>query len=258
MESVDPFGLGVLALSFLCAAAFFAGFIDSIAGGGGLVSLPATLLVGIPPHLALGTGKFMAAIGSSAAFVTYARNQAVSWRIIGLGVFFSLAGSAAGTRATLAMDNAVLGKIILFLLPAAAVLTLMPVRDTVRGKKLSRPAFYGLTPLVCTAIGFYDGFFGPGTGSFMLLALHTLLGLPLVVASGTAKGFNLASNISSLVVFIVSGNVLYQAAVPMAAANMTGNILGSRLALRGGPGVIRRMLLLSLTLLFVTLLWRYS
>lgn len=254
---IDPLNLGLLALCFLSAAAFFAGLIDSVAGGGGLLSLPATLLVGLPPHLALGTGKFMAAIGTTASFATYARNKAVVWRVAAIGALFSLVGSVAGTETALRVDNAMLGKVILFLLPLAALLTFMPVRKGVREKAVSPLALYGATPLICTAIGFYDGFFGPGTGSFMLLSLHFTLGLNLITASATAKAFNLASNLSSLVVFLISGKVYWFAAVPMAAANMLGNIVGSRLALRGGPALIRKMLLFSLALLFATLIWRY-
>jgi hypothetical protein len=254
---IAPAELGILALCFLMTAAFFAGLIDSVAGGGGLLSVPATLLVGLPPHLALGTNKFMAAVGTTASFITFAKNKAVVWRIAAIGVFFSFAGSVAGTQTALRIDNAVLGKVILVLLPVAALLTFMPVRKGAREKPLTPLALYVFTPLICTAIGFYDGFFGPGTGSFMLLSLHFILGLNLIAASGTTKAFNLVSNVSSLVVFLLNGKVFWFAALPMAAANMAGNIFGSRLALRQGPALIRKMLLFSLVLLFATLVWRY-
>lgn len=258
MEVLDPLHVGILGLFFLAAAAFFTGLIDSIAGGGGLISLPATLLMGVPPQLALGTGKFMAAMGTTASFITYARNGAVAWRFAAMGVFFSLTGSVMGSQAVLVIDNAVLGKIILCLLPVAALLTFMPIRKREDGKQTGKLSLYVITPLLCGSIGFYDGFFGPGTGSFILLGLHCLLGLGLVAASGTAKAFNLASNVSSLIVFILNGKVYYFIAVPMALANVAGSIVGSRLALRRGPVIIRRMLLVSLGLLFVSLIWRYA
>lgn len=257
MEGLDFTSLGLLPVIFLAAAAFLAGCIDSVAGGGGLVSLPATLLVGVPPHLALGTGKFMASFGTAASFLTYAKNGAMVWRIVGIGVAFSFGGSIAGAKTALLVDSAMLGKVILALLPVAALLTFLPVRKGAGEKKTSALVFYAATPLLCVVIGFYDGFFGPGTGSFMLLGLHVVLGLNLVAASGTAKAFNLASNVSGLAVFIASGAVYYPAAIPMAAANMAGNILGSRMALRRGQALVRRMLLFSLGMLFVTLLWRY-
>ena len=254
---ITSFELGLLALCFLVVAAFFAGLIDSVAGGGGLLAVPALLLVGLPPHMALGSNKFMGTVGTAAAFITYAKNGAVVWRVAAIGVFFSFVGSAAGTETALRIDNAVLGSVILAMLPVAALLTFMPIRKNVQEKPLNPLALYVFTPLVCTAIGFYDGFFGPGTGSFLLLALHFVLGMGLVAASGTAKAFNLASNVSSLTVFLLSSKVFWLAALPMAAANMAGNILGSRLALRKGPALIRKMLLISLALLFATLVWRY-
>lgn len=256
MES-EIISLGLPALLFLMAAAFCAGFIDSMAGGGGLISLPATLVAGIPPHLALGTGKFMASVGTSFAFLTYARNRAIVWKIAAIGVAFAMAGSAAGSKTTLYLSGDILGKVLIFLLPVAAAITFLPIRRTEREEAQSPLALYLVTPLICTTIGFYDGFFGPGTGSFLLLSLHFFLGLNLVKASGTTKVFNLASNVGSLVVFLISGKVLFIAAIPMALANMAGNILGSRLAVKRGPAIIRKMLLVSLSMLFATLVWRY-
>ena len=258
MDAFDPLHIGLLGLCFLAAAAFFAGLIDSVAGGGGLISLPATLLAGVPPQMALGTGKFMASMGTAASFLTYARSGVVAWRVAAVGAGFSLIGSILGSRTVLFIDNAVLGKVILVLLPLAALLTFMPIRSPREGKSVGTFALYAVTPLLCACIGFYDGFFGPGTGSFMLLGLHCLLGLGLVTSSATAKAFNLASNVSSLIVFIVSGKIYYFAALPMALANVAGNIVGSRLALRKGPTVIRRMLFVSLGLLFISLVWRYT
>ncbi len=249
--------LGLPILLFLMAAAFFAGLIDSMAGGGGLISIPALMVAGIPPHLALGTNKFMSSTGTSVAFFTYARNKMVVWRVAGIGIAFSLAGSALGAKTALHLNNEVLGKVILFLLPVAALLTFMPPRRHNPRENMDSACLYLLTPLVCLGIGFYDGFFGPGTGSFMLMALNMALGLGLVQASGTAKAFNLASNLSSLAVFLLSGKVLFMAALPMAGANIAGNFIGARLALRYGAALIRKALLLSLALLFATLLWRY-
>lgn len=256
MES-EIISLGLPALLFLMASAFFAGFIDSMAGGGGLISLPATLLAGIPPQLALGTNKFMASAGTTFAFITYARNNMIVWRVAAIGLFFSLAGSAAGSKTALYLSNEALGKVLIFMLPLAALLTFMPVGRARQADTPGAAALYIATPLVCAAIGFYDGFFGPGTGTLMLLSLHFFLGLDLVKASGTTKVFNLASNVSSLVVFLINGKVLFLAALPMAAANVAGNILGSRLAIKRGSGLIRKVLLLSLALLFATLVWRY-
>lgn len=257
MELADPFSLGLIAIGIVTVASFFAGFVDSVAGGGGLISLPAMLLAGVPPHLALGTGKFMSSLGTMASFYTYARRGIIVWRVAAIGVPFAFFGSMLGAKTALLVDNAVLGKVILFLLPVAALLTFLPVRKGSQKKDAGRLALYVLTPISCAATGFYDGFFGPGAGSFMLLSLHLVVGLNLITASGTAKTFNLASNVSSLVIFLVSGKIYYAAGIPMALANIAGNILGSRMAIKGGPTVIRRMLLVSLALLFISLIWRY-
>ncbi len=257
MEVFDPANLSFGILLFLTAAGFFAGFIDSVAGGGGLISLPAVLVAGLPPQTALATSKFMATWGTAASVWTYARNKVILWKVGLIGSLFSLAGSALGAETALLVDNAVLGKVILILLPIAALITFFPVRKNTAQQEPGNAALYLITPLVCLAVGFYDGFFGPGTGSFMLISLHIFLGIGLIQASGTAKVFNLASNISGLIVFLLHGKVLFLAAIPMAAANILGNVAGCRLALRGGPAVVRRMLLVSLGLLFATLIWRY-
>ncbi len=257
MEFLDLLPVSLLSLAFLVGMAFTAGFVDSIAGGGGLIALPATLLVGIPPHACLGTNKFMSSFGTTAACINYARSGAVVWRVVLIGIGFSLLGASLGAKAVLFIDNSILGKVMLVLLPIAAASTFMPIRKELAGREIPPLLLYICTPLVCLAIGFYDGFFGPGTGSFLLLGLHFALGMNLVAASATAKPFNLASNVASMVVFIVNGQVLYLVAIPMAVANIAGNILGSRMALKKGSGVVRKMLIVSLALLFATLVWRY-
>ena len=247
----------LLTVSLLCIVTFIAGLIDSIAGGGGLLRLPALLIAGVSPQQALGTNKFTGAIGTGAAMLNFARKGLILWKLAFIGIPCALLGSAAGSKCILAFDPQTAGKILIALLPVAAMITLIPRRSKSCKDSFTSKDVYLLTPLICFSVGFYDGFFGPGTGSFMLLGLHCLLGLGLVTSSATAKAFNLASNVSSLVVFIVSGKVYYFAALPMALANVAGNIVGSRLALRKGPTVIRRMLFVSLGLLFISLAWRY-
>ena len=254
IENISP-----LIFGFLLFAAFAAGFIDSIAGGGGLVSLPAALLAGLPPHAAMGTTKLMSTLGTTVSLWLYAKSKMMDWGIAAKGMGFSLAGSVVGTLLALAVAPDTLGKIILFLLPVAAAICFYPHKNR---KKATAPKNSGgvglvLTGLVCGLIGMYDGFFGPGTGTFLILGLHFVLGLDLVRASGTAKTFNLASNSASMVTMACNGQVIYALALPMALANIGGNIIGSRLALSKGAGVVRKVLYVSLTLLFLTLLHRY-
>ncbi|MDO5538237.1 MAG: TSUP family transporter [Desulfovibrionaceae bacterium] len=248
--------LGILALCSL--AAFVAGFIDSIAGGGGLITIPALLLAGVPPHYALGTNKVQACVGTTVSLAMFASGHLVLWRLALLGLPFSLAGSAMGSSLALYLDSAVLGKILLGLLPFAMCMTLLPKRkEDVPALPLEGARFWTATPLISTCIGCYDGFFGPGTGTFFILAFHWVLRQGLVQASATTKVLNLASNFSAMVVFIWNGKVLWPLAACMLAASVAGNWLGSRTAMRIGARAVRFFLTISLALLMATLVWRY-
>lgn len=241
------------------AATFIAGVVDSIAGGGGLITMPAMLLMGVPPHVTLGTGKFATSLGTGLALFNFARSNLVLWRIAGLGVVFSLLGAYGGSLAALYLDSAVLGKVLVALLPVGMAITLIPKKEQ-PGKadmNISGLAFWVFVPLVSLAVGAYDGFFGPGAGSFFILAFHWVLRMGLIEASATSKVFNLASNVGSLIAFLVGGKVWFALALPMAAASMAGNWVGSRMAIRAGAAMVRKFLAVSMTLLLVTLIWRY-
>ncbi|MBQ9407101.1 MAG: TSUP family transporter [Desulfovibrio sp.] len=253
--------LGIYA--FGIAAAFVGGFIDSIAGGGGLVTMPALLLSGVPPHMALGCNKVSACLGTLTALGNFARSGLVHWRVAMTGVAFALLGSWAGSQLALHLNPDILGKILVVLLPVGMCAVLLP-------HKAQRPSLPAVAPLaftgvrfwipvalVCLLIGSYDGFFGPGTGSFLILALHWALRMGLMEASATAKVLNLASNFSGTLVFICGGVVFWPLALSMAAACCLGNWLGSRMAIRIGPTVVRRFLTVSLSLLLLTLVWQH-
>lgn len=245
-------------IAFCTTASFVAGIIDSIAGGGGLITLPAILISGVPPHFALGTNKFAATIGTSVAVANFARSHLVQWRMALWGLGFTLAGSWAGAMLTQQFDSAQLGKILVLLLPFAMLTILLPMKDS--GKNQSLPCdwrFWILLPATCFVLGAYDGFFGPGTGSFLILAFYWMLGTGLLAASATAKVINLASNIGAFFVFLWNGQILWPLAFAMAAGSMLGNWLGSRLAIKIGPALVRKILLLSLLILLATLIWRY-
>ncbi|MBC9785186.1 TSUP family transporter [Heliobacterium chlorum] len=241
----------------LSAVSFVAGFIDSIAGGGGLLLLPALLFTGLPPQTVLGTNKFASTFGTSFALVNFVRSKKVDWRIVAVGIAFTLLGAFLGTKAILYFPNDQVGRIIVFLLPFAMAITLIPRKVRSEQKELTTQELWKKVPLICFTIGFYDGFLGPGTGSFLIMAFYIWLGLDLVMASGTAKVFNLGSNIGALVVFLMEGKVLYLLGLPMALANIAGNLLGSTLAIRKGTNLVRAFLMTSFGLLFITLVWKY-
>lgn len=258
------------------AAALAGGFIDAIAGGGGLLTMPAMLLTGVPPHLALGTGKISASLGTGVAVCAFASSRLVLWRLALAGLAFSLLGSWIGSLLALQVSAEVLGKVLVGLLPVGILITLAPKRERQPARTAasdpapsraglaahsraaeSGPRFWLLTPLVCLGIGIYDGFFGPGTGSFLILALHWILRVGLIEASATAKVLNLGSNVGASAAFIWHGTVFWPLALIMTAFSMLGNWLGSRTAIRVGPAAVRRFLGASLALLLITLIWRF-
>lgn len=248
----------LLTIGICTAASFMAGLVDSISGGGGLIVMPALLLSGVPPHATMGTSKFASCLGTTTALLNYARRGYVLWRIAPVGIAFSLFGAWCGSVLALHLDSAVLGKVMVAMLPLGMLLTLMPKREQkIASGPLSSGRFWSCAALASFVVGAYDGFFGPGAGSFFILAFHWILRLGLIEASAAAKVLNLASNLGALIAFLWAGQVLFALALPMAAASMCGNWLGSRLAIRVGASLVRRFLLISMALLLISLTWRY-
>ena len=242
---------------FCTCAAFVAGFIDSIAGGGGLITIPALLLSGLPPQLALGTNKVGCCLGTGVAMLNFARSHLILWRLALLGVGFSLAGAAIGTELALYIPPDLLGKVLVVLLPFAMLATLMPKKEQEKPQLTTGRRYWILAPLCFLIVGIYDGFFGPGTGSFLILALHWVLRISLIEASATSKVMNFASNLGAMILVIWNGAVIWSIGLPMMAANIAGNWLGSRLAIKVGTEAVRRFLWVSLSLLLATLVWRF-
>jgi uncharacterized protein len=241
----------------LSAVSFVAGFIDSIAGGGGLLTLPSLMLAGVPPQIALGTNKFTATLGTGVAVGYFVYARKVVWKVVLTGVLFTFMGSYSGSRAILAINPDVAGKLLVFLLPLAAALLFLPRNKLNLSESIGKKQLFLYTPLVCLLIGFYDGFFGPGTGTFLTISLFFFLRLNLLAATATAKVFNLASNVSALFAFVMAAKVLYAVAIPMAAANMAGNFIGSRLAIKKGQQIIKYFLMGALVLLTISLAIKY-
>jgi uncharacterized membrane protein YfcA len=249
------FEIGVIV--FLSIAFFVAGFIDSIAGGGGLITLPALLFAGIPPQLALGTNKLASSLGTGTAVLNFMLNKKMLLKVIAIGIIFSISGSFVGSKTILLLDTYLVGKIIIILLPIGIIATLIPRKGETNDNKLTKLDYWLKIPVICLVIGFYDGFFGPGTGSFLTLGFFFFTRMKLVQATANAKVFNLMSNIGSLVAFLLAGKVLFMISIPLALANMTGNYFGSRLAIKKGEGIIRIFLIIAFVLLLGSLIWKY-
>ncbi len=224
---------------------FMGGFVDSIAGGGGIITLPAYFAFGIPPHLALGTNKFSGFFGTLFASVKYIRHNAVDIRIALIATISSVAGAAPGSEIASVTDESVINLTILIITPAVLLFFLfkdyiIPVKPADRIKKYPTIAIYPVC--IGFTIGMYDGFFGPGTGTFMTIAFNTLLGLELIVASGTARLCNLGSNFGSMIIFMANNKILFPLAIFTAASGIAGNILGSSVALKKGEKVIKPLI----------------
>jgi len=230
---------------------FLAGLIDSIAGGGGLISLPAYVAAGLPMHAALATNKFSSACGTVFSTANYLRAKVIDLPVAALSAAFALLGSWLGTSTVLLISSDFLRYLLVFLIPVIAVITLF--RKELGRQNRSHLLKLGfrllLGSLAGLVIGFYDGFFGPGTGTFLILVYAALMHYDFMVANGNTKVVNLASNLAALTTFLVAGKVYFPLAIPAAVCGIAGNILGSRLVVRNGNKLIRPIFILALVLL---------
>ena len=231
---------------------FLAALIDAIAGGGGLISLPAYTLAGLNYDFASGNNKFSSTFGGLMATVRYWRSGKLMPGPALAAALLALPGSWLGTRTAMILGTRVMQIFMLFAIPAVGILVILNKTE----KKTSRPVLprhYPLCGLIGLVIGFYDGFFGPGTGTFLILLFMHLLGMDMVTASATAKPVNLFSNIASLVTRIAAGNVVYALALPAMCCSILGGWIGAKLALTRGARLIRYVMLGVLALLTVTM-----
>lgn len=246
--------VGLETLAFLLVAAFFAGFVDSIAGGGGLITLPALLLGGATPLQALSTNKVQGMFGAGAAALTYARG-----------------GHVDLTRqllpASLSFLAAVCGALLISVLPSQFIRWFLPILligvavffwrntsldDSDRHQRISSGAFIWV---VVPLIGAYDGFLGPGTGSFFMLAFVTLMGRGILKATAHTKLLNFASNVGGLVGFMMVASPWWITGLAMGGAQILGARIGAGLALRRGASVIKPLLVLTTSAMAAKLIW---
>jgi uncharacterized membrane protein YfcA len=239
--------------SFLivCPLVFLAGFVDSIAGGGGLISLPAYLIAGVPMHFALGTNKLSSTMGAITASVRYYKNGFVDLFLCVPSIAAALAGSALGTSLTLLVNERYLQWLLLIVLPVTAFYVMCNKEFREKGTPFSRSKTALIAAFVSLVIGAYDGFFGPGTGTFLILLYTGLARINARTATGNAKLVNLASNLSALVVFLLHGRALLLLGLCAGAFSIAGSYLGSGLVIRRGAGVLRIFILGVLALLLI-------
>ena len=249
-------------LLIVCPLVFLAGFIDSVAGGGGIISIPAYMLAGLPAQFAAGTNKITSGCGAVISSIKYVRSGKFRFRPVLFAVIGALAGSAAGASLAAALPEAVFKTILLIALPAVAIFLALR-RDF--GKEKSpeaeeEPAMpqkkSDLISLgIGLALGCYDGLVGPGTGTFMIMAFTAFLSMDLVTAAGCSRITNLTANAAAAVIWIINGFVVWRLVLPVALCSIAGNSFGARYAIRGGSKRVRVMIFVVLGLLFVKMLY---
>ncbi len=227
----------------LCVAAFVAGVVDAIAGGGGLITLPALLAAGLPVNVAIATNKGQSTFGPASALVRFARAGAVDKHRAAVTFPLGLLGALGGAGVVLRVSPRALKPVVLGLL--ALVALVLALRRDLGVRPLAPPprGAFILAGVIALSVGFYDGFFGPGTGTFLIMAFVSWLHDPMARASANAKVVNLASNLAALTLFALHGTVLWQVALPMAGAQALGSFTGAGLAIHRGDRFVRGVVL---------------
>lgn len=240
---------------FLACAAFIAGFIDSIAGGGGLITIPALLLTGLPPVDALGTNKLQGLFGSASATISYAQKGHVDLRKQLPSAVLALIGGAAGAALATVIPGEWFRAVMPVLLVAIALyFAFKPNMTDIDQTQRVTPFVFGLT--IPPLIGFYDGVFGPGTGSFFMIAFVALAGYGVLKATAHTKLLNFASNVGGFAVFAFAGAILWKTGLLMGACQFAGARLGSALAMRQGAKLIKPLLVIVCVAMAIRLMWQ--
>lgn len=246
-----PVGLTARMVIIVVIGVFLASFVDGIAGGGGIISVPTYFLAGLPAHLALGTNKLSSGLGTAVSTARFIKNGYVNWKLGIPSIILALIGAHLGTRLQLAIDERYLKWLLLAVLPVVAFIVL-------RQKKLPEEAG-DIDPSRQTAIvlissfivGAYDGFYGPGTGTFLILIFCNLAKMDLRTASGNVKLVNLSSNIGAVVTSLMNGKVFIVLGLIGAVSSIAGHYIGSGLAIKDGSKIVRPVIVIVLLLLAV-------
>lgn len=237
----------------VCPMLFLAGLVDAIGGGGGLISLPAYLLAGVPVHNAIATNKLSSACGTTLSTLRFIRRGLVNWTLALPTILFAVLGSSLGANLSMATPEGVMEGILFGILPVVAFLVLNPklFHDN-EGVELTLNRRTWTTAILSSfVVGMYDGFYGPGTGTFLIVAFTVFARLTIPSANAQAKVINLTTNITSLTIFLINGQVVFLLGIAAAVCNMAGNYVGSGLAMAKGSRITRPVILLVLGLLFL-------
>lgn len=234
----------------VCPLVGLGGFVDAVAGGGGLISLPAYLIAGLPVHMAIGTNKLSSGMGTIVSTYKYAKKGYVPWHIAGFCVLAAFAGSAVGANIALLINDRIFKLLMLFVLPATAVYVSKSKALVTEKEPLSKMQTLAYSVGAAFVIGAYDGFYGPGTGTFLILLLTAIAHLSLSTANGVSKVINLTTNIAALLVYFLNGKVLASVGLVAGIFGIVGNYLGASYFDKGGARVTRPIMVAVLLIFF--------
>lgn len=240
----------------VCPFLFLAGLVDAIGGGGGLISLPAYLIAGLPVHQAIATNKLSSACGTTLATARFICNRLVNFRLAIPSVLAAVMGSSIGAHLSMATDEKIMRYILFIILPVSALIVLNKKLfhdaedDTVRLNRRTVLTAIG----AAFTIGIYDGFYGPGTGTFLIIAFTVLARMSIQTANAQAKVINLTTNITSLVIFLLNEQVLIPLGLAAAVCNMAGGYIGAGLVMTKGSKIVKPIILFVLGLLLIKIL----
>lgn len=239
----------------ICPLVFIAGFVDAIAGGGGLISLPAYLIAGLPPHYAIGTNKFSACMGTIIATYRFFQKGLIHLRCVVPSIFTALTGSWIGAQLALAVPTDIFRNLMLVIIPATTLLV-------IKAKSIenSKPPFSPaksilLSAVIALVIGIYDGFYGPGTGTFLILLLVYIARFTLKEAAGATKVINLSTNVAALTVFLTNDSVVFPLAIVAALFGIAGNYIGANYFINKGKGIARPIIIIVLIIFMAKIIY---
>ncbi|NMM64959.1 TSUP family transporter [Clostridium sp. P21] len=241
----------------VCPLVFFAGFVDAIAGGGGLISIPAFMISGVPVHLAIGTNKLSSSMGTTIATYRYARNGYIKLKLAACSAVCALMGSSIGAVIALKINDFYFKILMLAILPITAfyVLRKRNFEASEDIKTLSKVKTYLICMLIAFLVGLYDGFYGPGAGTFLLLLLTGVAHLGLNLSAGTTKAINLSSNVAALITFMINGKVILILGLVAGLFNIAGNYIGAGYFTKSGTRIVRPIIMTVLAIFFVKVLF---
>lgn len=237
----------------VCPLVFLAGFVDAIAGGGGLISLPAYLIAGLPVHTAIGTNKLSSGMGTAVATWRFWQKGYIPVKEALAGILLALAGYWTGAKIALMIDDSVFRIIMLFVLPLTAIYVMCnkSMGEHVKQESLSARRTILLVAVVAFVVGVYDGFYGPGTGTFLMILLTSAAKLSLQKAAGVTKAINLTTNITALVVYFVNGKVILLLGLAAGCFSILGNYVGAQCFSKSGAKLVRPIMIFVLVIFFV-------